>query len=78
MVGRGRARVGTRRFVSVVLRVAPVGGGRGSSPRVAVVGGLRCVATRRIGLGVLRPAAPVARAPRSRGAARVARNRGGQ
>ncbi|AWM38157.1 hypothetical protein C1280_14945 [Gemmata obscuriglobus] len=30
----------------MVLRVVPVGGRRGSSPRGAVVGGLRCAATR--------------------------------
>ncbi|QEG26407.1 hypothetical protein GobsT_11460 [Gemmata obscuriglobus] len=55
--GRGRWRVGTRRFGSVVLRVVPVGVWRGSSPRGAVVGGLRWAATRWCGSVV----APLAR-----------------
>ncbi|AWM42210.1 hypothetical protein C1280_11390 [Gemmata obscuriglobus] len=46
----------------------PIGCGRGSSPRVAVVGGPRCVGTRRRGSVVLRPVAPVGGHPRMRGA----------
>ncbi|AWM37625.1 hypothetical protein C1280_11865 [Gemmata obscuriglobus] len=38
--------MGTRRCGSVVLRVVPTGGRRGSSPRVSVVGGHRCAAAR--------------------------------
>ncbi|AWM40382.1 hypothetical protein C1280_27590 [Gemmata obscuriglobus] len=50
------------------LRVVPVGVGRGSSPRVAVVGGLRRAAARRVGSVPLRSAAPVGGLPRMRGA----------
>ncbi|AWM37349.1 hypothetical protein C1280_11745 [Gemmata obscuriglobus] len=51
--------VGTRWCGSVVLRVVPVVGGRGSPPRVSVVGGHRCAAARWCGSVV---------APRMRGA----------
>ncbi|WP_157507174.1 hypothetical protein [Gemmata obscuriglobus] len=61
-LGVAGVRVGTRSGVSVVLRVVPVGGGRGSSPRGAVVGGLRWVGIRWCGSVVLRSAAPVPRA----------------